>query len=117
MFKAVLETDKYGNPQTRFYLTQGDSCVIRCKPKSDGQPLPLTDVEKCLFKLSDLDYNEEFVKELVAEDDRFVLRLSTNETKNFSIDSHIYEFEYTLIGGAVQTPNQWRFEVTDQITE
>ena len=39
MFKAVKETDKYGKVQTHFYLTQGDTCVIRSTPYKDGQKL------------------------------------------------------------------------------
>lgn len=117
MFKAVVEKDKYGRNQTRYYLTQGDSCVIYATPYKDGQSLPLDQVEKCIFKLSDSDYKQEFTKELSVFDGHFRLALTSEETKNFAVDTHIYEFEYTLVGGAVQTPNQWKFDIVDQIVE
>ena len=115
MFKAVKETDKYGKVQTHFYLTQGDTCVIRSTPYKDGQKLEPDKVEKCLFKLSDTEYVEQFQKEMVLEGDKFVLRLTHDETSKFAIETHMYEIEYTLLGGAVNTPNQWKFDITDQI--
>ena len=115
MFKAVIETDRYSRSQTHYYLTQGDSCTIYSTPYKDGEKLSIDAVEKCIFKLSNQDYQQEFEKELIAEQDKFVLRLTHDETTNFSIDTHIYEIEYTLVGGAVQTPNQWRFDIVDQI--
>ena len=115
MFKAVKETDKYGKVQTHFYLTQGDTCVIRSTPYKDGQKLSADQVEKCLFKLSDTEYVEQFQKEMVSEDNKFVLRLTHDETSKFAIETHIYEIEYTLLGGAVNTTDQWKFEVIDQI--
>ena len=117
MFKSVVEKDKYGRNQKRYYLTQGDSCVIYAIPYQDGQALPLDQVEKCIFKLSDSDYKQEFTKELSVFDGHFRLVLTSEETKNFAVDTHIYEFEYTLVGGAVQTPNQWKFDIIDQIIE
>lgn len=117
MFKAVVEKDKYGRNQTHYYLTQGDSGVIYARPYKDGALLPVEQVEKCVFKLSDSDYRQEFIKELVLEDDKFVLRLETEETSLFVVDKHYYEIEYTLVGGAVQTPNQWKFDVEAQITK
>ena len=115
MFKAVKETDKYGKQQTKYYLTQGDSLVIYAKPFRDGQAMSPSFVEKCLFKLSNTSYEQEFEKEMVRDGDKFVLKLESEETKNFEVDTHIYEIEYTLSGGAVQTPNQWKFIVLDQI--
>ena len=116
MLKAVVEKDKYGRNQTRYYLTQGDSCTIYARPYKNGALLPVENVEKCIFKLSDGDYKQEFTKELVLEDDKFVLRLGTEETSLFAVDTHYYEIEYTLVGGEVQTPNQWKFDIVDQIT-
>jgi hypothetical protein len=115
MFKAVIEEDKQGRSQTHYYLTQGDSCVIYATPYKDGAKLPVDMVEKCLFKFSDSDYAEEFEKELELDGDKFVLRLTTEETAELSVDTHYYEVEYTLAGGAVQTPNQWKFDILDQI--
>lgn len=117
MFKSVVEKDKYGRNQTHYYLTQGDSGVIYTRPYKDGALLPVEQVEKCVFKLSDSDYKQEFTKELSVFDGHFRLALTSEETKNFAVDTHIYEFEYTLVGGAVNTPNQWKFDVTNQIIE
>ena len=63
------------------------------------------------------DYVEEFRKEMQLEDDKFVLRLTSEETSKFTIDTHLYEIEYTLVGGAINTPNQWKFDILDQIIE
>ena len=52
---------------------------------------------------------------MVLEGDKFVLRLTHDETSKFAIETHMYEIEYTLLGGAVNTPNQWKFDITDQI--
>lgn len=115
MFKAIKETDKYGKTQTKYYLTQGDSLVIYAKPFRDGMPMSPHMVEKCVFKLSNTSYEQEFIKEMVFDGEKFVLELESEETKNFEVETHIYEIEYTLAGGAVQTPNQWKFIVLDQI--
>lgn len=116
MFKGVIETDKYGRQQTRFYLTQGDSCVIYATPYGkNGEKIPLENVRECIFKIGNLDYELELKKYCVKVDDHFVLRLSSEETKNLDVDRHIYEFEYTLLGGSVNTPNQYYLEISEQI--
>lgn len=117
MFKREIETDKFGNNQSHFYLTQGDSCTIYSTPYKNCEKLPVSEVEKCIFKLSNSDYVEEFRKEMQLEDDKFILRLTSEETGKFTIDTHLYEIEYTLVGGAINTPNQWKFDVLDQIIE
>lgn len=115
MFKAVKETDKYDVSQTHFYLTQGDSATIYSTPYKDGVLLEPELVEKCVFKLSTQEYIEEFSKELVFQEGKFVLRLTSDETSKFAIGKHIYEIEYTLAGGTTNTPNQWKFDILDQI--
>lgn len=115
MFKSVREEDKYGKTQVRFYLTQGDSAVIYSTPYKDNMKLNVDLVDKCIFKLSNQNYEEEFRKDMFLENDKFVLRLTSEETTKFSVDTHIYEIEYTLNGGIVNTPNQWKFDITDQI--
>lgn len=117
MFKSVVEKDKYGRNQTRYYLTQGDSCVIYVKPYKNGQALPLDQIEKCVFKVSNEDYKQEFSKDLQVVDDYLKLLLTSQETNKLSVDTHIYELEYTFKGGAVQTTNQWKFIILDQIVE
>lgn len=116
MFKSVIETDSYEKNQVHYYLTQGDSCTICARPYRDGQAMGANDVEKCVFKLSNEDYKEEFSKELEKVGEKFVLNLTGEDTKSLSVGTHIYEIEYTLAGGAVQTPNQWKFDILSQIT-
>ena len=116
MFKSKQEIDKLGRPQVHFYLNQGDNCTIRSTPcKCDGEKVPVENVVKCMFKLSDYDYKQEFEKEMTLDNDNFVLNLTHEETANFAVDRHIYEIEYTLIGDVVNTPNQWYFDIVDQI--
>lgn len=115
MFKAVKETDKYGKQQTHYYLTQGDSCTIYARPIQNGELVPVENVQKCLFKISDSSYTQEFVKDCYLMDGKFVLKLTAEESAKLEIAQHIYEFEYTLVGGDVATPNQWKFDIVDQI--
>ena len=117
MFRAVTETDKtYNKIQKHYYLTQGDSKTIRSTPKdSAGNVIMPIDINKCIFKISDLDNNEELKKELPEEDGKYVCRLSSEDTAKLEVGKHIYEFEYTLVGGEVNTPNRWYFDITDQI--
>ena len=119
MFRAITETDKtYGKTQLRILMTQGDSCTIRSTPKtSTGETIPAVDIEKCIFKISDLDNVEELRQELSVEDGSYVCRLASADTYNLEVGKHYYEFEYTLVGGEVHTPNRWIFEITDQIIE
>ena len=119
MFKAVVETDKYGKNQKHYYLTQGDSATIYSKPYKNGELVDISLVDNCVFKLSDSDYKQEFSKvlELDSVNGRFVLNLTSEETTNFLVDQHFYEIQYTLIGGEVQTSNSWKFDIVDQIVE
>lgn len=117
MLKTVIENDKYGKSQTRYYLTQGDSCTIYTTPYKDGERLSVDLVIKCVFKLSNDEYKQEFEKELELDGDKFVLKLTHEETSGFDIATHIYEIEYTLAGGEVQTPHQWKFDIINQIVE
>ena len=120
MFKVKTETDKtYNKIQWHFWLTQGDSCTIRAIPlDEDGNALSITDISKCRFTLADSDNKIVLEKDnLPAENGKYVLRLSTGDTANLSIDTFIYEFEYTLVGGEVHTPNRWQFDITDQNIE
>lgn len=117
MFKAIKETDKYGKQQTHYYLTQGDTCTIYARPIQKGELVPVENVERCVFKISDASYTQEFEKDCFLRDGKFVLKLTHEESKSLEVASHIYEFEYTLVGGDVATPNQWKFDIVDQIIE
>ena len=120
MFRWVEETDKtYNKKQWHFYLTQGDSCVIRFVPNTDdGTLLDVTDIEKCRFTIAN--DSDEIVLEkdnLPLEDGKFVLRLWTEDTAPLEVGTYTYEFEITLVGGGVHTPNRWSFEITEQNLE
>lgn len=115
MFKAVKEIDRYGKQQTHYYLTQGDSCTIYARPIQSGQLVPMENIEKCLFKISDSAYTQELLKECYIQEDKFVLKLTPEESSKLEVGLHIYEFEYTLVGGDIATPNQWKFNIVDQI--
>lgn len=117
MFKAVKETDKLGNAQTHYYLTQGDSCTIRSTPYKNGEMVDVSEVQSCRFKLGNLDHKQEFEKELVLSGDHFVLKLTHEDTKDFDVAQHLYEIEYTMTDGDVQTPHSWKFDITDQISK
>ena len=118
MFRAVEERDNNGEKIIHYYLTQGDSCKIYSHPKTkDGEKVPLENVEKCIFKLSTPDYIEEFSKELVPFDDCMALRLTSEESNEFRLGHHRYEFEYKFLGGDVETTNIGKFDIEPQIKE
>lgn len=116
MFRWVKETDKtYNKSQWHFYLTKGDSCVIRAIPKDDeGNLLDVHDISKCIFRVSSTDWETELEKEIYNEEGKYVLRLTSEESKTLEVGKHKYEFEYTLVGGEVHTPNQWDWDITDE---
>lgn len=118
MFRMLMENDTtYNKKQAHFYLTQGDSCTIYLTPKKDGSVIDHNLIIKCLFKLSDDADNLEFEKQLTydAQNEHYVLYITPEESAVFDIADHVYEFEYTLSGGEVNTPNRWTFTITDQI--
>ena len=117
MFKAEKETDKFGNVQTHYYLTQGDSCTITSTPYKNGEMVDVSEITGCKFKLATLEYKKEFEKELSLSGDHFVLKLTHEDTKNLLVNQHLYEIEYTMTDGDVQTPHSWKFDILNQISE
>lgn len=117
MFKSEIVTDKYGNLQTNFILTQGDTATIKSRPTKNKELINFDLVEKCMFKLSDSDYTEILAKEFIRGEDRYSVTLETEETTLLPVDKLIYEVEYTFTDGTVNTPNKGVFEVTDQIVK
>lgn len=115
MFKNVIETDKLGFKQSHFYLTQGDTITIYSYPKSNGELIDFNLIKSCKFKISDSGYNQIFEKPLTKDTDKFVLTLTSEETKSLDVDEYIYEFEYEFNDGTINTPNQWKFSILDQI--
>lgn len=117
MFKSVVEIDKFGNEQKHYYLTQGDSCTITSTPYKNGELVEVSKVSGCKFKFASLDYKREFEKELSLANDHFVLKLTHEDTKDFGVGQHLYEIEYTMTDGDVQTPHSWKFDILNQISE
>lgn len=116
MLYSTIKTNKYGDSQISFYLTQGDTAEFTAVPKGkDGQMINLSMIEKCLFKLSDDNWQEIFVKEFEKTDNGFKVRLESEETAKMPVGDYIYEVEYTFADGTVNTPNQSAFSIMDQI--
>lgn len=114
MFKSIKETDGLKIEQTHYYLTQGDSCTITSTPYKNGEPV--TGITKCMFKLATKDYKLIFSKQMNLSNGSYVLNLTSTDTENLEVGSHIYEIEYT-IGTEIQTPHSWKFDILKQITE
>ena len=115
LYSETVNT-KYGGQQLNFYLTQGDTADFTAVPKlSDGTMLDLSLISKCMFKLSDENYQEVFSKEFEKTDTSFHVRLTSEETTTIAVGEYIYEVEYTFTDGTVNTPNQSNFEILDQI--
>lgn len=115
LYSETVNT-RYGGQQLNFYLTQGDTADFTAVPKmSDGSMVDLSLISKCMFKLSDENYQEVFSKEFEKTDDGFQVRLESKETTNIAVGEYIYEVEYTFTDGTVNTPNQSNFEILDQI--
>lgn len=117
MFKWVETVDTYEQPQIEYWLTQGDSCAIYFTPMSDGVQVDVADISKVTFKLGDSDYNLIFEKQLTESDDKFLLTLTSEETKALAVDNYTYEVEYTFTDNDVQTPHQYIWHITQQITK
>ena len=100
MLYSTVKTNKYGDNQLYFYLTQGDTANFRAVPK-----------------LSDDSYKEVFSKEFTKNAEDFTVRLESDETAGIPVGEYIYEVEYTFTDGTVNTPNQAGFEILDQIIE
>lgn len=115
MFFSKQVTDKYGNKQVEFYLTQGDTAMFKSTPTKNGELIDFSSILKCVFKVSDSDYNEIFSKEFEKDTENFSVTLESNETSKFPIDTLIYEVEYTFIDGVVNTPNQGKLKILDQV--
>lgn len=115
MLYTETKTNKYGDTQINFYLTQGDTANFVATPMSDGALIDLSLISKCVFKLSDDSYKQVFAKDFTKTEDGFSVRLESEDTATIPVGSYIYEIEYTFVDGSVNTPNQSNFEILDQI--
>ena len=114
MFHTEIDIDKKGNKHTHFYLTQGDTAVIISTPTKNGENIDISDVLKCMFKLEDDNKKGILAKQFEPAGDVFSIRLESEETTRFPVETLTYEIEYTFIDGTVNTPNRWKFDVDDQ---
>lgn len=117
MFFSKVVTDKYGHSEKDLYLTQGDTATITSVPKQNGVLIDFTLIDKCIFKISDYEYKEIFQKECEELTDKYSVTLESEETFDLPIDTLRYEVEYTFIDGTVNTPNQGKFIVLDQVRQ
>ena len=119
MFKAVKEADDYGNKQTHYYLTKGDSCTISSTPQKGGVVVS-SEVKKCVFKLANSNYQmlttpDVFPIEMTKSGDSFVLNLTSAISSQIPFGTYVYEIEYTMNDESVQTPHSWTFDITREI--
>jgi len=117
MLFSKIVTNKFGQQQKIFYLTQGDTATFESFPTKDGQLINFDLIEKCLFKISDSDYKEILQKEFDKGVTKFTVTLESEDTFNLPVDKLIYEVEYTFIDGTVNTPNQGTLQILDQVRE
>lgn len=115
MFFSKTITDKYGNSQKTFYLTQGDTATFKSIPTRNGELIDFALIDKCVFKISDGDYKEILQKEFTEEEGKFSVTLTSEDTATLPIESLIYEIEYTFLDGTVNTPNQGILTILDQV--
>ena len=121
MFKAVKEVDSYGNKQTHYYLTRGDSCTITATPQKGGVSVA-NEVASCVFKLATGNYQmlttpSVFPIEMTKSGDTFVLNLTSTVSKQIPAGKYVYEIEYTMSDNSVQTPHSWTFDIVKEIEE
>lgn len=118
MFKSVKEVDEYGNKQTHYYLTKGDSCTITSTPQRGGVSIA-NEVSACKFKLATSNYKmlttPQFPITMTKSGDSFVLNLTSAITSQIPVGSYVYEIEYTLTDNSVQTPHSWTFDIVNEI--
>lgn len=120
MYRQEIEIDRDGGEHIHHFLTRGDSLTLYDTLYRDCEELLNLDLVKLgLFKLSDSDYKLIFEKELEKDTDinKYILRLTSDETKQLGVNTYIYELEYTLLGGEVSTTHQWKFTIENEITD
>lgn len=117
MFIFEKEEDMFGKPQVHYWLTQGDSCSIQSTPYDDkGEIVDPTLIAAVKFKI----YNTKtriivFEKQMtVFDSNSYLLEMTAEESAAIPLGDYRYEIEYTFTGGAVQTPNQYDFTITEQ---
>lgn len=109
---------KNGKMVKNYYLTQGDTfpSQLTIKDKS-GNIIPPEVIDKVLFKLSDINYVLEYEQNYHFDSElgKWTLEVSYLNTKDWAVDTHIYEYEITYTSGKVSTPVQAKFTVINEI--
>ena len=115
-YKVV--TDKSGKQVKNYYMTQGDTFQNQISiTDKNGEEVSPNLIVEVRFKLSDLDYKEEY-KQLYEYNDtmhKWTIQIDSDETSKWAVDTHIYEYEILYSGGVVSTPVQAKFTVQNQI--
>lgn len=119
LYYKIVE-DKSGKQVKNYYLTQGDTFVNQLSiTDKDGQEVEHSLISKVKFKLATTEYISEFEQEYEYDEEilKWTLNISSEDTKKWEINTHIYEYEITYINGIIDTPVQARFTVLNQIQE
>ena len=114
MFYTQIDTDKKGRKHTHIFLTQGDTAIIKSTPRRNGEVIDISGVSKCMFKIEDENKKGILAKPFEPNEGIFSVRLESEETTLFPVETLTYEIEYTFIDGTVNTPNRWKFDVDEQ---
>lgn len=117
LYYKIIE-GKNGKPMKRYYMTQGDTFQNQLSIL-DPQGVEISPdlIEELVFKLSDMNYNEQYRQEYIYDPslNKWAITIDSETTMTWDIDQHIYEYQLTYKGGVVRTPVQERFVVQDQI--
>lgn len=114
-YKEVEAKDK--KLVKNYFMTQGDTFSSQLKLFKGESEVPTDLIREIRFKLSDIDYNLEYSKlyEYNADLGKWLLNIDSEDTANWAVDTHIYEYQVTYIDGTVRTPVQAKFTVLNQI--
>lgn len=114
-FKNVEAKD--GKAVKNYFLTQGDTFDNQLTIKKNGVAVSPDIISEVRFKLSDLEYKLEYSKvyEYNTGLSKWLLNIESEDTADWSIDTHIYEYQITYMDGTVSTPVQAKLTVLNQI--
>lgn len=120
MFIHKTEKDFFGNNQTHYWLTQGDSCAIISTPKdSSGTVVDPSLINFVKFKILNSDTKKiVYAKTMgVYSTNKYMLNFTSTESAAIPVGRYDYEIEYTLEDGGVNTVHQWKWDIIPQGVE
>lgn len=120
MLYYKLVTDKSGKQVKNYYMTQGDTFQNQLSIKdAQGVEIAPENIQEVRFKLSDLEYNEEFTQLYEYDEtiNKWLIEIDTQDTSKWEINTHIYEYQIIYTSGVVSTPIQAKFTIQNQIKE